>query len=181
MPANVGLEGFLSTIRQILRRPRVQTVTIDSRGSVKFERWAADSEEDGNTDNNFGVDLTDLAPYGVVRNSRVHELVFPAHLSAPTTVALMFDRAAQDQLRPLAFVTGTNTSLWSWFRLTVGYELQVPDQFFGLPLLLDRQIPDTVLLLCAGLGRDAAFVDTRTSYKVEIPQLQVPATEVQVL
>lgn len=181
VPRNTGVEGFLDTIRQLLRRPRVQEIRVDVRGTVSFRRFALASEEDGDNDNNYGIDLTSLHPYAIVRNAQVKEFMPPADLSAAVVVGLMFEKSAQENLRPLSFVTGTDPVLWAWYRFTTGHELAESDTFFGLPLLRDRQIPDTVLLLCSGYGRDAAFVDTRVSYKVEMPRYAYPPTDVQVM
>lgn len=93
----------------------------------------------------------------------------------------MLDQVAKDQLTPLAFATGRMTVLWEWYRFTTGYTFEVHDRFFGLPLLTDRQLPDTALLLCAGYGRGARFIDTQVSYKVEMPRYEFPTTDVEVL
>jgi len=41
-------------------------------------------------------------------------------------------------------------------------------------------LPDTALVLAAGFGRDAALVDTRRAFKIEIPTYRVPETNVEV-
>lgn len=181
VPENTGLEGFMHTIQSILKRPRVQELKVDARGQVKYRRFLLEGESDGGPNNNFGVDFDSLQPYYVVRNSRVQEFMPPPHLSAAVVVGLMFDKVAKDQLNPLAFVTGKGTALWEWYRFTTGHAPESHDTFFGLPLLTDRHIPDTALLLCAGFGKDAAFIDTRTSYKVEIPVYEPPPSDVKVM
>lgn len=181
VPRNTGIEGFLETIRQLLRRPRVQEIRIDARGQVSFRRWAIEGEDFEANGNNFGVDLSHLKPYHIVRNAQAKEFMPDERLSAAVVVGMMFDKAAQENLSPLAFVTGAGTTLWEWYRFTTGYKQEPSDTFFGLPLLRDRQIPDTVLLLCAGHGRNASFIDTQVSYKVEMPSYTFPSTEVQVM
>jgi hypothetical protein len=84
-------------------------------------------------------------------------------------------------MRPVAFATGADSQLWSWYALSTGYRVEARDQFFGLPVLADREIDDAAIFLCAGYGRDAAFVDTQVSYKISIPQDAFPATAVEVL
>lgn len=177
VPANTGIDGFLKTIRELLKRPRLQEIVIDARGKVTFRRFAKNGENYGDPNNNFGVDLSDLSPYNVIRNAQVTECIPPDGLSAPVIVSIMFDRVAKDRLIPLAFATGANTALWAWYQYTTGYSFETRDRFFGLPILFDRQLPDTALLLCAGFGRDAKFIDTQVSYKVEMPRLELPALE----
>lgn len=176
VPPNTGRAGFLRAIEAILRKPRVQSVEIDSRGYVKFRRWVLNGE-DASKENNFGVDFKDLQPFHIVRNARVQELVPPEDLPAPVVLGLMFEKSARDQMHPLAFVTGPQTTLWEWYRFTTGHDMQERLTLFGLPLKHDRHIPDTALLLCAGYGKDAKFIDTQVSYKVEIPSFQPPLDE----
>lgn len=181
VPSNTGIEGFLKTIKELLRRPRLQEINIDARGRVTFRRFAKNGEEQESQGNNFGVDLSDLQPWHVIRNAVVKECMPPSDLPTPVVLGIMFDQVARDQLIPLAFATGMMTTLWEWYEFTTGYSFETRDRLFGLPLLFDRQLPDTVLLLCAGLGRDAKFIDTQVSYKVEMPHYELPTTEVEVL
>ncbi len=179
VPANTGIEGFLHTIGTILRKPRVQRISIDARGKVSFTRYAL-VDEAGEEATNCGVDFKELQPYYIIRNATVHELILPTE-PAPVTIGRMFDRAAADHMRPLAFAAGADSQLWSWYNLSTGHTTSARDQFFGLPVLNDREIDDAVLFLCAGYGRDAAFSDTQVSYKISIPQDAFPATAVEVL
>jgi hypothetical protein len=178
VPANTGIEGFLHTLKTLLRKPRVQRVVIDARGKVSFTRYALSDESDEPA--NLGVDFSDLQPYYIIRNAAVRELLLPTE-PAPVSIGRMFDRAASDHMRPIAFAVGADSQLWSWYALSTGHSVSARDQFFGLPVLPDRDIDDGVVFLCAGLGRDAAFIDTQLSYKISIPQDAFPATAVEVL
>ena len=169
VPTNTGIEGFLHTIKLLMRRPRLQSLEIDARGVVKFRRYALENEDDGGPNNNYGVDLAFLQPSHVIRNAPLRELLVPEHLSAAVVVGLLFDKSTKEQLRPLAFVTNPTTGLWDWYQFSTGHALEDRGSFFGLPMLTDRHIPEMALLLCLGFGKDAAFVDTQVSYKVEIP------------
>lgn len=173
VPANTGIDGFVRTITELLKRPRLQEINIDARGKVSFRRFAKNGEEHGDQNNNFGVDLKDLMPSHIIRNAEVRECVLPQELPAPVIIGIMFDQAAKDRLIPLAFATGRMTTLWDWYQFTTGYRFERQDRLFGLQLLEDRQLPDTVLLLCAGYGRDAKFIDTQVSYKVEMPRYEL--------
>ncbi len=164
VPPNTGIDGFMRTLRTILKRPRVQRVVINANGKVEYTRYAIEGEEDA-----VGVDFADLQPYHIIRNSQVMEILPPPELPASTVLALMLDRVGQDRLHSVAFATGADTRVWAWFQYTTGYTPTVRTQLMGLPLLFDRQLPDTAILLCAGFGRDAALVDTQISYKVEMP------------
>jgi len=177
VPSNTGIDGFLRTLKQVLRKPRVQRVVISAKGKVSYTRYV----RDGEPEDPVGIDFDDLQPYHVVRNAELREFMPPPNLPAPVVMGLMFEQVAQDRLHPIAFATGATSGVWDWYQYTTGHAVVARTQLFGLPLLVDRQIPDTVLLLCAGFGRDAAFVDTQTSYKVEMPQYALPSTEVQVI
>lgn len=179
VPANTGLAGFLHTLKEILKQPRVSTINIDARGSVTYKRHVLVTEDE--PEQNYGVNFDTLQPAHVIRNSHTQEFLPPSGLPASTVIGMMFERAAREQYNPLAFVTGADTSLWRWYRYTTGHELEAGDTLFGLPLLKDRHIPDTALVLCAGYGRDAEFIDTRTSYKFEMPSYTFPDTTVEVM
>lgn len=179
VPSNTGIEGFLHTISTILRKPRVQRVSIDARGKVSFTRYAL-VDEAGEEAVNCGVDFTDLQPYSIIRNAKVMELLLPTE-PAPVSIGRMFDRAATDHMRPIAFAVGADSQLWSWYTLSTGYTISTHEQFFGLPIMGDREIDDAVIFLCTGYGRDAAFSDTQVSYKLSIPQDAFPATAVEVV
>lgn len=164
VPPNTGIEGFMRTLRAILKRPRVQRVTIEVNGTITYTRYELPDEESP-----IGVDFSSLQPYHIIRNSQVSEILPPPELPATTVLAMMLDRVAQDRLHPVAFATGSDTHVWEWLSYTTGYTPNARAQLLGVPLLFDRQLPDSALILCAGFGRDAAFVDTQISYKVEMP------------
>lgn len=170
VPNNTGIDGFLHTLKNLLRKPHLQKVIIDARGTVTFTRYVL---EDEGAPDNYGIDFDSVQPYHVIRNAKVEELRLPAG-DAAITVGRMFDRVSWDRLRPLAFCSGAATMLYSWYEATTYTDLRsaTSAEFFGLPLLLDRNIDDRTLFLCAGYGRDAAFLDTRVSYKIEIPSVQ---------
>jgi hypothetical protein len=173
VPSNTGIPGFLRTIELLLKKPRLQEINVDVRGKVSFRHFAKNGEDYGDQSNNFGVDLQDLQPSHIIRNAEVRECVLPQELPAPVIIGIMFDQAAKDRFIPLAFATGRMSVLWEWYQFTTGYRFESRDRLFGLQLLEDRQLPDTVLLLCAGYGRDAKFIDTQVSYKVEMPRYEL--------
>lgn len=176
VPSNVGVEGFLQTIRVYLRKPRVQSILIDSRGKVSVRRFVME----GDTERNVGIDFTELQPSAIVRNAHVEEVTVLGDTNAAVVLGSLLDLVAVSQLKPLAFMTGASTALWEWHRVTTGVTLKNHETLYGLPLYSDRGLPDTALVLAAGFGRDAALVDTRRAFKIEIPTYRVPETNVEV-
>jgi hypothetical protein len=177
VPKNAGIDGFLLTIRTYLRKPRVQEITIDARGKVSVRRYVRSDD----SDRNVGIDFDGLQPAGVVRNAHVEEVSVFEGANAAVVIGGLLDMVAVAQLKPLAFMTGAGSALWDWYRITTNVALKNRESLHGLPLYLDRQIPDTALVLAAGFGRDAALVDTRNAFKIEIPTYNVPETTVEVM
>jgi hypothetical protein len=177
VPPNTGLDGFLHTIRTFLRMPRVQEIHVDARGKVTVERFAR--RDDG--DRNVGVDFGELQPHGIVRNTQVEEVAMYDGSNAGVVLGSLLDMVAVAQLKPLAFMTGADSALWDWYKLTTGVRLKNKDTLHGLPLYKDRALPDSALILAAGYGRDAALVDTRRAYKLEMPVYEYPGTTVEVM
>lgn len=176
VPANTGLDGFLETIKTFLKMPRVQDIHIDARGKVKVRRFA--KPNDG--DRNVGVDFGELQPHGIVRNTKVEEVSVYEGANAAVVIGGLLDMVAVAQLKPLAFFTGADTTLWEWYRITTNTMLKSRQSIHGMPLHTDRALPDSALILASGYGRDAALVDTRTAFKIEMPTYAVPETTVEV-
>ena len=178
VPKNTGIEGFIQTIRQILRLPRVQTITVNARGKVSYDRYVAE----GDPDQTIGVDFSGIEPAHIVRNALngVVELVLQAENSAVILMG-MLDWARTEKFHPIAFVTGANTTFWSWYAESTRTSLAARDSICGLPVYFDRHIPDTALILCASLAKDGALIDTHKAYKIEMSPRLAPRTEVEVL
>jgi hypothetical protein len=70
---------------------------------------------------------------------------------------------------PIAFVTGANTALFEWHRLTTGVRL-AGGKAYGLEVHRDRHVPDEALVLATGFAPGAALIDTRKSYKISMPE-----------
>ena len=179
VPKNTGIEGFLYAIKEILRRPRIQEIKIDSKGVITYRLYAQKDKPI----NNVGIEFGDISPYGVIRNADVVELTVQSGQSAAVIVAAVLDIAATEQLYPIAFVTGADTVFWGWYRETTGTPFRSTNHLFGWPLYTDRLLPDTALILCTGYGKDAALVDTQRAYKIEMQFALAtpPDTTVEVL
>lgn len=180
VPSNSGVDGFLRTLRDILKLSGVLDINIDARGKVTYRR-AVPKTEDGTSQFNIGVDFSGVQPHGVVRNAHVEEVTMYDGVSASVVVGALCDMARTVRLHPTAFVSGANSTFWEWHKASTGLLLRNRDHLYGLPFLSDRLIPDTALLLCAGFGRDSAFKDTRNVYKVEMPSMVVPDSAVEVV
>jgi hypothetical protein len=79
-------------------------------------------------------------------------------------LAELFDEVATEQMNPIAFLVGSDTTLWGW----LGTKTRSREYLYGVKVIPDRAIPDTVLALAMGYGRDAALVDTKKALKIEM-------------
>jgi hypothetical protein len=177
VPSNAGIDGFLHTIRFYLRKPRVQSILIDSRGKVSVRRFVQEDD----AERNVGIDFTELQPVAIVRNAHVEEVTVLGSANAAAVLGSLLDLVAVAHLKPLAFLTGVASAVWEWHRISTGVSLKSRETLYGLPLYTDRGLPDTALVLAAGFGRDAALVDTRNAFKIEIPTYKIPEATVEVL
>lgn len=175
VPANTGVQGFLRTIEEIIRRPRVQQIVIES-DKVTYKRFVSSEEEEPK---NFNLDLTGLQPHHIIRNAPVEELPYPPSTPAAVVVGMMLDVVSSKTLTPIAFATGADTALWRWLYYGSGLDVRTRDRLFGYKLYTDRAIPDTTLVLCAGYGYTHSLVDTRVSVKAEILD-QRPLTTMEI-
>lgn len=152
VPENTGVDGFLHTLREILKLSRVQQVVIDARGSVTYRRWRAPGETEPTR-----VDYSGLEPSAIMRYGDVQEVVPRPAEHPPALVARMFDQASQESLAPVAFVSGGATQFWSWYGRYV--PLQSRTELYGVPFIHDKRIPDTTLVLCVAYSRGSSLLD----------------------
>jgi len=175
VPRNTGVEGFVHTIRSILRMPRVQSIHIDSKGKVTYERYVQDGEPVELGD----VGFEELEPWHIIRNGEVMEI--SPYGNDPTMILWgVFRMASHDGLVPTAWVTGANSILDLWLSMTGGPSTD-GKALFGLPVNKDRNLPDTVLILAAAYTRDGGLVDTQKSYKIEMERPEMPDNGVEVI
>ena len=164
VPKNVGIEGFLSVMRGILKLPRLQSLSVDPRGKVAYKYYL----REGESPVPLSIDLDSIAPFGVVRNSHVIELPTP-NANAAVAVAELFDAAARDHLFPVAFAAGTDTTFWSWYKKTTNFVPFSTEDLYGVPFLVDKGFESHVLILCAAFARGGSLIDTNRAYKIVIP------------
>jgi hypothetical protein len=165
VPKGTGLEGFIRTVREVLKLPRVQDIHI-SMGKIEYTFFLRDGEEKRVVTMNFDT----LMPMAVVRNTEVRE-VSDIDRSAPVALLQMFRASAMDHLAPIAFVTGANSHFWPWYEGTSKMKAEMRDVLAGLPVFADRACPDEVLLLCAAFRKESELVEMKKAYKIAIPSV----------
>ena len=177
VPKNTGIEGFMLTLRELLKLPRLQSVNIDAKGRVTYKRYAEEGERQ-----KIGVDYEGVEPWHIARNAPdgVEELLLSSPNAAVTLTAVL-DRASGEKMFPTAFVASPNTILWKWYQYTTGFALGAQRHLCGLPIHFDRHIPDTALILCSSFVREGALVDTQKAYKIEMNYVVAPTTDVEVI
>ncbi len=178
VPKNTGVDGFLHVISEVLRRPRVQGLSIDAKGKVSYRVLVRPGDEV--TDKNIDMDFEHLEPYHLIRNAEMKEYYIGGE-SASTVVTNMLDAVTAMDMTPIGFVLGVQSMFWMWYHLTTGTSLRDALEICGHPVHHDKRIPDTALVLCAGYGRTSSLVDVRVSLKAEMPTCKVLDTTVEVL
>lgn len=164
VPPGTGVEGFMRSVREVLRLPNVNNITINSKGKIDYTFYMRDGEEKRVATVNFDT----LMPMAIVRNARVQEVVNRDD-SATVAILQMFRAASLDHLAPIAFITGANSLLWPWYEFTTPLLAERRDELFGLPVHLDRQCPDETLLLAAAFTPRAELIDMHKAYKIDLP------------
>lgn len=167
VPPNTGVAGFLKTLEGILKLPRVQSINIDVRGRVRFQRFIRDGEKN----EPLAIDFETLLPSAIIRNGVVVELTTPleGHTNAAVAIGKLFNMMAVDKLNAVAFVGGANSHVWAWYKESTGNELVSHDELHGVPFVTDRHFEDHVLVLCAAYAKPATLIDIQKSYKLIIP------------
>lgn len=163
LPRGIGVDGYLSAVREILRKPRVQAVTLELGGKITYTRMLREDEPEDSP-----IEIVGLTPYHVIRNGELVEVPVThgvGAMRADDVLGRMFHAAAVDGLNPIAFVGGAASHLPAWYAKTTGIKLTGQD-FYGLPLLQDKDIPDEDLILCAAFERQAPLSTTQKSYKI---------------
>lgn len=164
VPKGSGIDGFLATIKALLRRPRLSAINIDSRGTIRFSYFA---REDERALPSPEMDFETLMPMHFIRSNECAEI--PEKADAAHAIASLFAAASKEMLYPIAFATSSASLFWKWHERTTGVALDKAE-VYGFPLFLDDKIPEFVLLLCAGYNKDGTMQDIRKSFKIVIPE-----------
>jgi len=162
VPKNVGADGFLHALKNILRVPRVQKVVIDAGGKVTYDYFKVEGSED----TVLGLDFDSLAPGAVVRTVEMQELELVEDDKAPVVMCHLFRMCRISNLVPIALVTGANTLFWKWHdKAGVRGMEDTPHDAYGLSILFDEIVPDEVILLCAGYSKESTLIDSVKVFK----------------
>jgi len=166
IPRGTGRDGFLRVIGDILKLPKVQEISIQANGKVKYRQFVHKDSQDN--EHVLNVDLETLKPYFVLRNCRIRELHLPEDILAPVAISMLFAEASREGMAPVAFVSSPDTRFWEWHGRTSGVVFG-KEEAYGLPVYTDEELPDEVFFLCASYSREARLIDTKSAYKLSIP------------
>jgi len=178
VPKNTGIDGFLHVISEVLQRPRVQSLNIDSKGRVSYRMMVHPNDEQASK--NVDINFDHLEPYHLIRNAEMREYYVSGE-SAASVVVNLLDAVSVMGMTPIAFILGVQSHFWDWYHLTTSVSLRDGDTLCGHPVYRDKQIPDTALVLCAGFGKTSSLVDIQMSVKAEMPSCKVLDTTVEVV
>jgi hypothetical protein len=162
IPKATGRAGYFQVLDSLFNLQKVQEILI-TPGKIAYRRFRRSEEPEAEV----GVDLSTLMPFAVIRSHEVTE-VLPNSEIASTVIAQMFAQVHMDGYNPIAFASGHELTFRQWHASTTQVMLPVGEAY-GLPFLVDKQLPTESLLLCASFGRKGALVDTVHSYKLAIP------------
>lgn len=174
VPKNTGIDGFMKTIHTILKLSRVQSVSIDARGAVTYERYVQIDDQP------VQIDFEGLEPWNVIRNADIEEVRIVSRNAAAVLLEVL-DTAVSANLYPIAFVVGTESVLWGWYFRTTGCDLKSRTSLSGLPLYTDKQLPNTALALCAAYEPAVPLSNTKKTFKVEMDMFAPTPVEVDIL
>lgn len=155
-----GVEGLLTLLRRILRRPRVQSVTITS-SEIRTEFVGEPNEEllVGAAEDNELYGL-----YALVRAAPMDSM---GEAGAPLrTFYRIFQQLQQDGLRLRGFMVGESSLFWAWAGLRA-YQREV----LGHPVYQDDHLPDDRFLVLGSLLPDTDLSLVERTYTVFIPTL----------
>ncbi len=176
VPKNTGLEGFLFTLRSILKLPRVQEILVTGKGVITYKRYAPASPGE---DEEPSIIFDSMYPWASVRTAEFEELIVSRH-NAASTIITMLDATASLEMFPLGFIVSPATVLWDWYEVTTGYRLKKRSTLCGVRVLEDRAVPATALVLCASYENSNELVSADRVFKVEMDKLGLPR-EVDIL
>ena len=160
VPKNTGLPGLFKLLGGLLNEiPRVKEVVIKSNGKVRYT-WYAPHDAPEKV---LQMQFDSLKPYAVIRNTNLLEVTPRMPYMILSSLFMACDR---DRLHPICFVSGAETKLWKLLVAHFGIEYENAESVYGYPLLLDKDVPDDALILCASFARTNQLADTYRCYKV---------------
>lgn len=176
VPKNVGLEGFLHTIREVLKL-NPQEITIDNKGRLSYKRFVLEGEPAMPP---LGIEYEGLEPHSIIRLGSVSEIRGGA--DPHILLANMFDQIAVERLVPICWAFGAMTYFWSWYESHSGIQWRTHENLYGLPIYYDRALRDTSIYLCAAYNKEAALIDCHRFLALDVEVLGLaPQTTVDIL
>lgn len=163
VPKGTGVAGCIELVRGILSKSRVQEVIIKA-GNISYSRFIREGEHE----DPLQIDLSTLMPYHVIRNAELEELVCSADDAPVMVLGMLFSITSTERLNPIAFACSPVLGLNDWLKKGENFLEVKNGELFGLPVLLDQNIPDDALILCTGYQRRGELIDTVKSFKVAI-------------
>lgn len=163
IPKAIGKPGIVSLFSKIVDLSKVQEIHVTAK-TMSYLRLRRDDTPEVTE---LSVELQTLYPYAVIRNKKVEE-VLPIHTNAAICVAQLLAKAGVDGYNPIAFASGDGDLFRRWHVATTKVILPV-DEAYGLPFLVDSQLPSESIFLCVGFSRQATLLDTVVTYKMTSP------------
>lgn len=122
------------------------------------------------------IPIEELVPEGLVqepltvhaaaRRTRMEELAITGEKSSFQVLFEMFNIIQEEGLFPGYFVVGDKAAFQKW----VGIRLSLAKLFlFGVPVVLQQEVPEDVFLLCGTDSRDPEPEDIKFSLKATLP------------
>jgi len=162
VPKNTGIKGFLRAIETVLKVPFIQKIEINAQGEISYLHQVVEAESPLDP----LVFFDDLYPWASIKDKEMEELNLGIYDSSRTLVRLL-DVVTAQNLKPLAFIVSTDTVLYKWMDVTSFFEPKTKN-LCGIKILEDEHLPDTTLLLAAGLEVANDLFIAEKTYKVEI-------------
>ena len=165
VPKNTGVEGFLRTLGDLLKRPRLKQIVIDAKGCVTYTQLVSEGEADPEEEP-YAFRHKDLTPSEIIKRVRLKEYTASKH--AACALIDLLGQASRRGLYPKAFVVGTDSRLRGWFEESTGNPQDFSEMLSGLPLLEDGGVPDQALVLLAVTDPNDPVHESTFGFKIEI-------------
>lgn len=107
-----------------------------------------------------------LTVHDVARRTRMEELSIDGSKSSFQALYEMFNIIQEEGLFPGYFLVGDKTRFQKW----LGIRISISKMFmFGVPVLIQQEIPEDVFLLCGTDTKDPEPEDVKFSIKATLP------------
>jgi len=168
VPAGTGVGGFLASIRRVLELPGLQEIHVNRRGVVSYSRYAQDDEKFEGEDF-FKPSLDGLLPSHLIRHIPLTELDVEDK-TASTSLGFMLFHVAIAGLIPNFFAISPNSTIWDWHKTSTGMDVGLfREVLYGVPVLIDQDIPNESIVLFAGEVATKVLVESTRAYKITAP------------